>query len=95
MTIFGLISLHNVRNMHKKNVQKMRLDLEKQLTSMVLMKILSVTITVPPFLTAYLIRYILSAHTNNTVFQNQILLVYRVFIILFYVNYAVSLNCVS
>ncbi|CAF3439868.1 unnamed protein product [Rotaria socialis] len=90
ISVFGLIALRNVRNMHKKKVQRMRLHLEQQLTSMVLTKMFSACIILMPFLIFYITRYIISANTNNTIFQRQLFTVYRFFIMLFYLNSADS-----
>lgn len=92
MIIFGLTALRNVRNMRNKNVHIIRLRLERQLTKMVLMKILSITITVIPFLIAYLIRYNTSAASSDELFQTKILLIHRIFGLLLYLNYAVSVE---
>ncbi|CAF3467920.1 unnamed protein product [Rotaria sp. Silwood1] len=90
MSVFGLMAFRNVRTMSKRKVSIIRLRLEQQLTAMVLIRILSVCITVIPFLIVYVIRYIISSRINNPIVQKQYQLVNRVFTILFFVNYAVG-----
>ncbi|CAF2622581.1 unnamed protein product [Rotaria sp. Silwood2] len=92
MSVFGLIAFRNVRIMAKRRVHIIRLRLEQQLTAMVLIRILGVCITVIPFLIVYVIRYIISSHSNDPIVQKKLQLLNRVFTILFFVNYAVSEN---
>ncbi|CAF4060046.1 unnamed protein product [Rotaria magnacalcarata] len=88
MSTFGFLTFRNVRRMARKNIPISRLRLDQQLTAMILIKILNFFVTVVPFLVVYIVRYIVSSHTNDTIIQKQFQLVNRVFTMLFYVNYA-------
>ncbi|CAF3568822.1 unnamed protein product [Rotaria sp. Silwood1] len=90
MSIAGFIAFLKVRTITKRKVHIIRLRLEQQLTAMVVMKILGVFITIIPFLILYIIRYIISWRSNDSIVQEQLRLVYHVFTILFFINYAVS-----
>lgn len=92
MTVFALIAFRNIREMRKTKIHVTRLRLEQQLTAMVLTQILSVCITVVPYLTIYIVRYIISSRINDVVVQHKILLVHRILIALVYINCAVSLS---
>lgn len=92
MSVCGLVALRNVRNMRKKNVHIVRFRLEQQLTAMVLTKILSVYLTVIPLLIVYIVRYIISLQSLDTIFQRQFLIAFRLLTLLIYTNYAVSYN---
>ncbi|CAM4942836.1 unnamed protein product [Rotaria socialis] len=88
MSILGLLTFRNVRHMARKHTPISRLHLDQQLTGMILMKDLNFCVTVVPFLVVYIVRHIVSLHTNDTIIRTQFQLVNRVFVMLFYVNYA-------
>jgi hypothetical protein len=90
MGVCALIALHNIRNMRKQRVHVIRLRSEQQLTSMILIKILSVCLIVVPFLISYVIRYIMSFHSKDPLVQKKLLLAGRVITFLWFTNYAVS-----
>ena len=94
MSVFGLLAFRNVRRMARRNIPISRLHLDQQLTVMVLMKVLNFCVTVVPFLVIYIVRYIVSSRTNDTIIQKQFQLVNRIFTMLFFVNYAVSENII-
>lgn len=95
MSIFGLLALQNVRSMRKKQVHIIRFRLEQQLTAMVLMKSFSLAITMIPFIIVYLTAYVLSLRTNDIDTRRILLQVSRLFTLLFYINYSVSLTGVT
>lgn len=90
MSVSGLIAVCNIRSMKKKKIHIARLHLEKQLTAMVLIKLLSIYVTVVPFITFYCIRYVISFDINNAHVQAQLLATSYLFIVPFRINYAVS-----
>lgn len=64
-SVFGRIALHNVSSMRKRQVHVIRLRLEQQLTAMVLIKILSIIISLIPIVIIHLVGCLTSA--NNSV----------------------------
>lgn len=95
MSVFSFIALCNVHSMRKNHVHVIRLALEEQLTTMVLIKILSVCLTIVPSIAVYTARYIISKYTEDPIYQHQIHLAESIFRKLTYFNCGVSVDDIA